>query len=102
MSDILNLKGLTNFSANGTNKEIKVLDTDWSELFDSTKATTIDMRGFDTSNVTNMSWLFGHCKSLRSLNISNFDTSKVTDMSDMFGYCDSLTSLQAPQNLRTA
>lgn len=41
----------------------------------------------DTSNVTNMSFMFGYCNSLIELDISNFDTSNVTDMQGMFrGY----------------
>lgn len=55
--------------------------------------TTISFDNIDTSNVTNMIGMFGHCSSLTSLNLSNFDTSKVTDMSDMFLSCYDLTSL---------
>ena len=47
----------------------------------------------DTSNVTDMSWMFYGCPSLTSLDLSRFDTSNVTDMSDMFEGCSSLTSL---------
>lgn len=55
--------------------------------------TTISFDNIDTSNVTNMIGMFGHCSSLTSLNLSNFDTSKVTDMSEMFLSCYDLTSL---------
>ncbi|EHK9937585.1 BspA family leucine-rich repeat surface protein, partial [Enterococcus faecium] len=84
MSNTLNLKGLTSFSATGTNKEIKVLDTDWSNLFWKSTATTIDMRGFDTANVTNMAWMFRHCSNLTNVDVSNLDTSNVTNMNCMF------------------
>ncbi|EME3582393.1 BspA family leucine-rich repeat surface protein, partial [Enterococcus faecium] len=93
MSNALNLKGLTSFSATGTDKEIKVLDTDWSNLFDTSKVTTIDMRGFDVSNVTNMYCMFSRCSSLTSLDVSNWDTSKVTTMAGLFQACSSLTSV---------
>jgi surface protein len=53
----------------------------------------IDLSGFDTSDVTNMSQMFSNCSGLTSLNISSFDTSNVTDMSKMFSSCRSLTSL---------
>lgn len=47
----------------------------------------------DTSNVTNMSYMFNECASLTSLDLSNFNTSNVTDMQYMFCDCPSLTSL---------
>ena len=39
---------------------------------------------FDTSKVTNMSWMFGTCSILTSLDLSSFNTSKVTNMYSMF------------------
>ena len=39
---------------------------------------------FDTSNVTNMGSMFNTCSSLTSLDLSNFNTSQVTNMSFMF------------------
>ena len=47
----------------------------------------------DTSQVTSMQSMFGNCKSITSLDISNFDTSNVTNMSGMFSSCSYLTSL---------
>ena len=55
--------------------------------------TSLDFRGFDTSKVTNMKYMFRDCKSLISLDLSSIDTSKVTDMSFMFDGCTSLTDL---------
>ena len=46
---------------------------------------------YDTSNVTNMSYLFSECTSLTS--ISQLDTSKVNDMNHMFYSCNNLTSI---------
>ena len=45
---------------------------------------SLDLHGFDTSNVTNMSEMFYNCINLTSLDLSSFDTSNVTDMSAMF------------------
>ncbi len=39
---------------------------------------------FDTSNVTNMSWMFAGQQKLKTIDVSNWDTSNVTDMSYMF------------------
>ena len=54
--------------------------------------TTLDLSGFDTGNVTDMSSMFSMWNSsfetdtgnLQKLDLSNFDTSKVTTMRDMF------------------
>ncbi len=53
----------------------------------------LDLSGFDTSNVTDMSGMFIECESLTNLDLSSLDTSKVTDMSYMFWGCDSLKNL---------
>ena len=47
----------------------------------------------NTSNVTNMGYMFSGCSSLTSLDLSNFDTSNVTNMSTMLLSCSGLTSL---------
>ena len=43
----------------------------------------------DTSQVTNMSWMFYECSSLTS--VPDLDTAQVTTMERMFSYCSSLT-----------
>ena len=55
--------------------------------------TSLDLSNFDTSEVTDMNSMFGGCSGLTNLDVSNFDTSKVTSMGDMFSRCESLTSL---------
>ena len=47
----------------------------------------------DTSDVTDMEWMFGGCSSLTSLDVSGFDTSAAKVMYCMFFYCSSLTNL---------
>ena len=47
---------------------------------------------FNTSNVTDMSYMFYHCYQLTSLDVSNWDTSSVINMSHMFDSCE-LTGL---------
>ena len=51
------------------------------------------MEYLNTSEVTNMSWMFAGCYMLESLDVSHFNTSNVTDMGMMFSDCNSLTSL---------
>ena len=85
-----------------------------------TVLTTIDLSNLDTSNVTDMSYMFKTCTSLKfqsaicldtsnvtdmsymfgssnstTLDLSNFDTSNVTDMSYMFDCCVRLTTIYA-------
>ncbi|MCR4857256.1 MAG: DUF285 domain-containing protein, partial [Bacteroidales bacterium] len=38
---------------------------------------SIDVSGFNTSNVTDMSYMFANCLRLWNLDVSNFNTSKV-------------------------
>ena len=40
-----------------------------------------NLTNFNTNNVTDMSFMFSGCLSLKKLNLSNFDTSNVTNMS---------------------
>ena len=54
---------------------------------------SVDLSGFDTSNVTNMSGMFYWCSNLTTLNLSGWDTGRVTTMNSMFDSCSSLTSL---------
>ncbi|CDA59911.1 conserved domain protein [Clostridium sp. CAG:524] len=68
-----------------------------SFMFYESEATTLDLSSFDTSNVTNMSYMFsGNTSNVTdmsfmfygsqapTLDVSNFNTSNVTDMSFMF------------------
>ena len=68
--------------------------TDMEYMFyNCSNLTSIDLSSFDTSNVTDMTYMFNNCSSLTSLDVSNFNTSKVTDMSYMFYTCTNLTSI---------
>ena len=55
--------------------------------------TSLDLSGFNTSNVTSMYYMFYGMSNLTSLNLSSFDTSKVTDMHHMFYGISNLASL---------
>ena len=48
---------------------------------------------WDTSNITDMKYLFKNCSSLPTIDLSGFNTSKVTSFSNFFNGCSSLTSL---------
>ena len=68
--------------------------TNMSFMFSSmSHLTTLDLSNFDTSQVTNMNNMFSGMSNLTTLNLSNFDTSQVTNMSNMFYNMSSLTTL---------
>ena len=68
--------------------------TDMSFMFRGCKSlTTLDLSRFDTSEVTDMSDMFRGCSSLTDLDLTCFDTSEVTNMSRMFNDCESLTTI---------
>ncbi|MBR2712128.1 MAG: BspA family leucine-rich repeat surface protein [Bacilli bacterium] len=52
-----------------------------------------DFDQMDTSNVTNMSYMFADCQSLREIDLSSFNTKHVTNMQSMFYDCRALTSI---------
>ena len=66
--------------------------TDMSRIFNNTKnLSQIPNYNFNTSNVTNMSYMFRSCSNLTT--IPNFNTSNVTNMSWMFEACYNLTNI---------
>ena len=64
--------------------------TDMSYMFYGcrTALTSLDLTGLDTSNVTDMSYMFYGCRALDVIDLSGFDTSNVTNMSYMFYNCN--------------
>ena len=62
-------------------------------MFGSCEVEELDLSGFNTSNMTNMGYMFSYTEKLKKLDISNFDTSKVTNMQGMFMGCFLLEEL---------
>ena len=67
----------------------------WTSLFNINDSDPfnelLEVLGANTSNVTNMAYLFRHCEELTSIPL--FDTSNVTSMALMFSTCKKLTSV---------
>ena len=87
-------------SINISNLEISNKVTDTKYMFDNTKSTTIDFvdsngnTKFDTSGVTNMSYMFSNSKNLTTINgLNKLNTSNLKDIGAMFYNCNSLTSI---------
>ena len=57
------------------------------------KLTAIDLTNFNTENVTDMNMMFSNCSSLTSLDLSSFNTENVTDMGGMFNWCQNLETI---------
>ena len=53
----------------------------------------INFKKFYRNNITDMSWMFYGCSSLKELNLTNFNTNNVTNMSSMFYGCSSLKKI---------
>ena len=62
-------------------------------FLDCSALTSLDLKNFNTQNVTNMESMFYGCSALTSLDLKHFNTKKVTDMYEMFKDCSALTSL---------
>ena len=83
----------------GKNVVIKNLDVslieDLSILFNSIAdgVESLDLSGWKTSGVKNISYMFYGCKDLESLDLSGWDTSNVTDMRWIFCVCEGLKSI---------
>ena len=68
--------------------------TDMSYMFNNCNTiSNIDLSSFNTSNVTDMNNMFCNCRNLTSLDLSSFNTNKVTDMNSMFFDCNNLITL---------
>lgn len=55
--------------------------------------TSLDLSGWNTAGVTDMSYMFYNCGKLTSLDVSSWNTAGVTDISHMFFSCDRLVSV---------
>ena len=77
-----------------TETEKVYLNEDTKSMFrNMSSITSLNLSNFDTSSVTNMSFMFDRMSSLSTLDLSNFDTSRVTNMSSMFYGVSNLTTL---------
>lgn len=54
----------------------------------------VNLTGLDTSECTDMSYMFSECLSLAKIDFGNIDTSKVTNMYKTFSDCHSLTEIE--------
>ncbi len=62
-------------------------------MFYNSKASSIDVSSFDTSNVKNMNYMFLSASNVKELNLSRFDTANMTTYYSIFNGCTSLETL---------
>ena len=65
--------------------------TNFRSLFD--YSSIVKPPKLNTSNVTNIDFMFQNCRNLQSVDLSSVDTSKVTSMIGLFSQCNSLQSV---------
>ena len=96
-SDYTPTMGDTQTLVDSTNNvwDIYKQSNDWSGLFNINGNSPFNellvVLGANTSNVTNMTYLFRYCAALTS--VSLFDLSNLTNMTAMFARCKSLTTV---------
>ena len=84
-----NLQSITGLSYLNTSEV-----TNMGFMFQScNQLTSLDVSHFNTSKVIYMNQMFSGCTGLTSLDLSSFNTSNVKSMYGMFAFCDNLTSL---------
>ena len=68
--------------------------TDMSYMFtDGSQYTDLDLSSFDTSNVTTMSGMFYGCSKLTNVNLANFNTKNVVKLSNLFNGCSAIENI---------
>ena len=76
------------------NLDVSLID-DLSKLFVgiNNRIKSLDLSGWKTSNVKDMSWMFFICDTIKSIDLSGWDTSNVEQMNNIFCGCKSLESI---------
>lgn len=67
--------------------------TDFSNCFNSCKATTIDMTNWDTTKATTMNNMFNSCQFLEEVDLSSFTSESLKESSNMFLNCIRITKI---------
>ena len=85
-----NLISITNMSSYLNTSQV----TNMAYMFyNCKKLASVALSGFNTASVTSMRSMFYSCNNLTSIDVSKFNTAKVTDMEYMFYGCSKLPSL---------
>ena len=107
--DVGNATNLEYMFSNCGNSLNSILASNWKlgtvsslyRLFQNCNAGIIDVRGWDTSNISNMNSLFYYSRYLRVADLGDWDMRNVTSTASMFYYCQSLNTVYvSPDKVR--
>lgn len=97
LTNMKNMFGVSHSAVTISGLDLKDFDTsevtDMSEAFKGCSLEELDLSTFDTSNVTDMTSMFSEARAKKVIFGDKFDTSKVYSMSSMFKGCSNLESL---------
>ena len=98
ISGLTNMNGMFNNCSNLVSLDLSGFDTSQvtsmiGVFSGCPNLASLDLSSLDTSQVTNMARMFHDSSNLASLDLSGFDTSQVTRMAEMFRDCSNLASL---------
>ena len=98
----ITIEGDCSYMFNGCSKlisaDLKGFDTtDATEIYglfyNCEYLTSVDLSSFNTSKVSNMIGMFENCTRLQSIDITNFDTTNCQSIQNLFSGCSTLTSI---------
>ncbi len=84
------MSSLKSFNAENLNTS---RTTTMARMFRDVALTSLDLSGFDTGAVTDMSYMFYNCNKMTTLNVTGWDTSKVETTRCMFYFDNKLTEI---------
>lgn len=94
-SNYYRLQAFHNASLLNTSKTVSLKFAFSNTGIESNVPLELDLSGWDTSSVTDMSGMFQY-SDITGVNLSGWDTSSVTDLSRMFWGCDELVRVELP------
>ena len=90
-----------NIDVNINNKKVNVIKENDEWKYNFTKEGNYIFEIIFNNNINNMKGFFEECSNIISLDFSNFDTSNVTDMSFMFNNCHKLKEIKGINKFNT-
>ena len=84
------MSSLVSFNAENLNTS---RTTSMARMFRDVGATSLDLSGFDTAAVTDMSYMFYNCNKMDTLNVTGWDTRNVKTTQCMFYFDNKLTNI---------
>ena len=98
-SGLVMFNGATSLQTTDINKwELSENATSLASMFSMSGITSLDLSGWNTSTITDISNIFSSCRSLESLDINGWDLSNVINTENAFKDCDSLIQIACSED----